>query len=192
MNRIFNKSVQPIVNNINIVPKAQYINKVQDKCLTTDCASRNINNSADIMEKKYNSITSSFVKTTAYSLDNRDRIQNPSLFAGNNSLQKRIKRWLKEDYVVMPTLTKSSFEIINSIFTISLFIFTILLLILAYKYSLELVPKSIINRDLLTETQKKELEWYNNVQFTSDIVKGVSIFCLVLFSTIRVFKRTTV
>lgn len=149
-------------------------------------ASRNLNDKKRLRVTELNNTSYAYyVKTPAYNLDNA---QFP-LFSGENNLINRIDRFRKEKVVVVE---QSKAEFFNYVFTFSLFVLTIVLLVLASQYELELVPKSIINRDALTETQKKDLKWYNDVQLSSDIIKGLSVAYLITLGSIRIFKRTTV
>lgn len=160
--------------------------------LLTSGAVNKLNESKCVSNLDYNNITIYHKKTTAYDITKRNIEQNPSLWKGNNNIKERFNRWKKEKYIIIPTITESTLELINFLFTISLFILTLILLFMAFHYELELVPKSIINRELLTESQENDLNWYNKVQISTDIIKGISVVYLISYSSYYIFKRTTV
>lgn len=103
---------------------------------------------------------------------------------------------------------QNKFELADKVLTFILLIFTIVLIIYAYKYDLTLAPKSMLiaydyesiskkTEDELNEKEKniklkhEELTKYKTIQTVSDVFKGISATYVVILGTISLFKRTT-
>ena len=106
---------------------------------------------------------------------------------------------------------QNKFELADKVLTFILLIFTIVLIIYAYKYELTLAPKSMLiaydyesiskkTEDELNELNEKEkniklkheeLTKYKTIQTVSDVFKGISATYVVILGTISLFKRTT-
>jgi hypothetical protein len=155
-----------------IVPKLKKQNAV--KCFI---------NSEDL----YKEIDKIYRCTTAY--DHITYSQHPSKFTGANSFVNRAKRYWNERYVITEV---SNYEMLNYVFTIILMIMTIFLIYYSnYRYNLVLLPKDILKEQKLTKEQEKNIEHYNTIQKSTDIIKGISIAYIVGLSLRRIYKRTT-
>ncbi len=148
------------------------------------------------IENIYDSIEREYRQTTAYSLSKK---QYP-YFSGPNSILNRISRFWNEKYII---IEQNLQEQIYKFFTILLLILTLVLIIYAKKYDLILVPSSMIknistdNKEIINSEEEyiknqKELEHYNRIQKSSDVIKGISVLYLIILSSSRIFKRTTV
>jgi hypothetical protein len=158
-------------------------------------------------EQIKNKLEGYYKQTTAHSLSKRNDPNGNlwTLIAGKNSPSERFSRWKDERYIVVE---QNGYELMDKVFTFTLLIFTIVLLIYAFKYELTLVPKSMVitydyesiskkKEDELNEKEKniklkhEELEKYKTIQFVSDVFKGVSAAYVITLGTISLFKRTT-
>jgi len=169
-------------NQVKPVNKILVKQKAQSTCIGKDMSCLN------------NEIDSIYHQTTAYDLNKR---HYKPLLTGSNSLINRFKRWKDEKYVI---IEQNKYEILDKLFSITLLILTIILIYYAYIYELTLVPKSmtILDTTDINGLNEKQLEDYNNLkkynqrQFISDIIKGISAIYVIGLGSTRCFKRTTI
>lgn len=138
-------------------------------------------------DELYKEISKLYHCTTAY--DHITFSQRANKFTGDNNLKNRIKRWWDEKYVITEN---NKYEMLNYMFSAILIILTIFLIYYSnYRYKLKLLPVEILNTQKLTEEQEKNIKHYNDIQFGTDIVKGISILYITGLTLRRIYKRTT-
>lgn len=138
------------------------------------------------MNSIYSDISRKYKHTTSYSLSNA---REQSLYSGKNNLKNRFIKFINEDYVIVE---QSNYERLNYLFTAILLILTIFLIYYStQRYNLKLVPESIIHYEEMSDEDKYNLNSYNRLNKSINIIKSLSVAYIIGLSTVRIFKRTT-
>lgn len=137
------------------------------------------------MDNLYDIIYTHYKHTPSYNLSNA----NYPLFTRENNIINRAKRFLFEDYIIVE---QNNYTRFNYIFTFILIILTIIMILYINHNDLILAPKKIINENIMTEEDKKVIKYYDKIELSSKIINGVSALYIIILSSYRIFKRTTI
>jgi hypothetical protein len=137
------------------------------------------------MNSLYDSIYEKYQNTTAYDITKRNQ---QSLLSNENSIPNRFKRWYNEEFIIVE---QNKWNTIQFIFTFILLVLTTIIIWYMWKNELIIVPQTIVDKTKMSNDDITNLNHYNNMNLSSNIIKGISIFYITIFTSVNIFKRTT-